>query len=111
MLKDLDCEMCNSDSPKVSEQECADFLKCLPHWQIMIENGTQTLRREFTFHTYQAGLHFTNQVAALAEQENHHPDIVLQWGRVTVIWWTHSIHALHKNDFILAAKTDSVFEH
>ena len=111
MLKDLHCEICSSDSSKVSEQECADFLKYLPHWQIMIENGTQTLRREFKFHTYQAGLNFTNQVAALAEDENHHPDMILQWGRVTVIWWTHSIHALHKNDFILAAKTDSVFEH
>lgn len=110
MLTDLHCEICNRDSVKVTEQECAEYLKFLPHWQIITENNVQKLRREFKFTTYQAGLNFTNQVAALAEDENHHPDMILQWGRVTVIWWTHSINALHKNDFILAAKTDVLYQ-
>ena len=51
---------------------------------------------------------FTNKVAALAEKEDHHPEITLEWGKVTVIWWSHKIKGLHKNDFICAAKTDDL---
>jgi 4a-hydroxytetrahydrobiopterin dehydratase len=52
---------------------------------------------------------FTNQIASLAETEDHHPLIITEWGRVTVHWWTHKIKGLHRNDFIMAAKTDAAF--
>ena len=54
-------------------------------------------------------LEFTNQVGELAEQEDHHPSILTEWGRVTVTWWTHAVSGLHVNDFISAAKTDQLF--
>jgi 4a-hydroxytetrahydrobiopterin dehydratase len=53
-------------------------------------------------------LEFTNKVGAVAEKEGHHPDILTAWGKVTVSWWTHKIRGLHKNDFIMAAKTDKL---
>ena len=53
---------------------------------------------------------FTNKVAKLAEEEDHHPEIVLEWGNVTVSWWSHKIKGLHKNDFICASKTDDLFK-
>ena len=56
-----------------------------------------------------AGLKFVSKVANLAEEEDHHPEIILEWGKVTVSWWSHKIKGLHKNDFIAAAKTDCLF--
>lgn len=51
---------------------------------------------------------FTQKIAVLAEDENHHPAILTEWGKVTVLWWSHKINGLHVNDFIMAAKTDLI---
>ena len=59
--------------------------------------------------SYEDSVAFANNVAQLAEQEDHHPEILLEWGKVTVSWWSHKIKGLHKNDLIAAAKTDSLF--
>ena len=64
------------------------------------------LEKIFTFDNYEKAVAFSNDVAALAEIEDHHPLIILEWGKVTVKWWSHKINGLHKNDFICAAKTD-----
>jgi 4a-hydroxytetrahydrobiopterin dehydratase len=53
-------------------------------------------------------LDFTNKVGGLAEEEDHHPAILTEYGKVTVVWWTHAIKGLHRNDFIMAAKTDQL---
>ena len=66
------------------------------------------LNRVFKFKDYGQSLAFTQKVAALAEEEDHHPSIILEWGTVEVTWWTHKIGGLHKNDFIAAAKTDAL---
>ncbi len=63
----------------------------------------------FKFKNFVQSLEFTNQVGALAEAEGHHPALLTEWGRVTVTWWTHKIKGLHRNDFIMAAKTDQLF--
>ena len=60
------------------------------------------------FDTYQDAMRFSQTVAVLADHEDHHPKIVLEWGKVEVFWWTHKIKGLHKNDFICAAKTDQI---
>ncbi|HKM77940.1 MAG TPA: 4a-hydroxytetrahydrobiopterin dehydratase, partial [Candidatus Bathyarchaeia archaeon] len=52
---------------------------------------------------------FTNQVGKIAQAQSHHPVLVTEWGRVTVTWWTHKIKGLHRNDFIMAAKTDQIY--
>jgi 4a-hydroxytetrahydrobiopterin dehydratase len=68
------------------------------------------LRRTFRFDGWLPAVDFTNRVAALADSEGHHPMIRLEWGKVVVSWWTHAIKGLHRNDFIMAAKTDQLFE-
>lgn len=109
MLAHEHCEVCQAGAVKLSEVELGTFLKTLPHWEQLDQQGVCKLRRSFTFKSYAQGLAFTNTLAALAEEENHHPDILLQWGCVTVTWWTHTINGLHKNDVIMAAKTDQLY--
>ena len=73
----------------------------------MIEvDGIPCLERVFKFKNFAEALEFTNQVGAIAEEEDHHPKLVTEWGKVSVQWWTHKIKGLHKNDYIMAAKTD-----
>jgi len=68
------------------------------------------LRRIFKFKNFVEALNFTNKVGEIAETEGHHPMLITEWGRVTVVWWTHAIRGLHKNDFIMAAKTNDLYE-
>jgi len=109
MLSKQTCEACRADAPKVSDDELAQLIKEIPEWVAVTEDTILKLRRVFTFKTYQQAVDFTNKVANIAEQENHHPDVLLEWGKVTVTWWSHKIKGLHKNDFIMAAKTDEAF--
>jgi 4a-hydroxytetrahydrobiopterin dehydratase len=82
------------------------FMQHLPDWQIRNQDGVDQLTRAFVFKNFSQALEFTNRVGELAEAEGHHPAILTEWGRVTVSWWTHKIGGLHRNDFIMAAKTD-----
>ena len=74
------------------------------------EDEVRKLICVFAFKDYDESLNFTNIIAKLAEEEDHHPEIILEWGKVTVSWWSHKIKGLHKNDFICAAKTDELFK-
>lgn len=80
----------------------------IPDWSVVERDGIARLERAFSFPNFVAALAFTNEVGALAEDAGHHPAITTEWGRVTVQWWTHTIAGLHRNDFIMAAKTDEV---
>ena len=102
------CEACRADAPKVSEQELEALMHDLPDWQPQVENGELQLRREFNFRNFKEALAFTNRLGELAEAEFHHPAILTEWGKVTVSWWTHKIGGLHRNDFIMAARTDQL---
>jgi 4a-hydroxytetrahydrobiopterin dehydratase len=72
-------------------------------------DGVKRLERVFKFRNFVEALGFTNKVGELAEAENHHPALLTEWGRVTVTWWTHAVKGLHRNDFIMAAKTDQAY--
>lgn len=89
-------------------QEIESYLAHLPGWQITETAGVNHLQKIYQFKNFAQALHFTNQVGAIAEQQQHHPAIVTEWGKVTVSWWTHKIAGLHVNDFIMAAKTDDI---
>jgi 4a-hydroxytetrahydrobiopterin dehydratase len=78
----------------------------VPDWAVVRQDGVPRLDRVFTFPDFAAALAFTRKVGALAETEGHHPALLTEWGRVTVTWWTHAIRGLHRNDFVMAAKTD-----
>ncbi len=108
-LAQMACVACRAGEPTVSEAESREYQKQLPDWQIINETGVPKLVRAFTFPGFASALAFTNSVGALAEQEGHHPALLTEWGRVTVSWWTHIIGGLHRNDFILAARTDDLY--
>lgn len=102
------CEACRPDSPAVTDDERASLMPQIPEWEEHVVTGVPRLRRTFHFDGWIPAVEFTNRVAALAEDEGHHPVIRLEWGKVTVSWWTHAIRNLHRNDFIMAAKTDEL---
>ena len=102
------CAACRGDSPLVSEAESRELQPQIPDWTIIEREGIRRLERIFIFKDFAEALAFTNRVGALAESEGHHPAILTEWGRVTVALWTHAIRGLHRNDFIMAAKIDSL---
>jgi 4a-hydroxytetrahydrobiopterin dehydratase len=104
------CEACKADAPRVSEAEAEVLLQQLPDWEIEDLDGIAILEREYDFKNFAAALAFTNRVGELAEAANHHPVLVTEWGKVTVEWWTHKINGLHKNDFVMAAKTERLYQ-
>ncbi len=100
----------NSSSTPLTESEIQSLSASLPAWELIQVDGEARLQRLFRFKDFAQALAFTNRVAALAEAENHHPSLLTEWGRVTVTWWTHAVHGLHANDFIMGARTDAIFE-
>lgn len=70
--------------------------------------GNHHLEKDYTFPDFVSALAFTNRVGAIAEEEGHHPDIYLAWGKVRITTWTHKIDGLTRSDFILAAKIEEL---
>src|SRR5690242_1004923 len=105
-LVDERCVACRKDAPRVTPEELAELTPLIPDWALTERDGIPRLERAFRFPTYTQALAFTQRVGELAEREGHHPAILTEWGRVTVSWWTHKIRGLHRNDLIMAAKTD-----
>ena len=102
------CTACRRDSPRVTEAEIQELQPQIPEWKLVERDGIERLERVFLFANFAEALDFTNRIGALAEEEGHHPAILTEWGRVTVGLWTHKIRGLHRNDFIIAAKIDSL---
>ena len=108
-LTQLKCTACRGGEPTVTDAEIAEFKPQVPEWKIVEVDGIKRLERVFKFKDFVSALAFTNKVGELAESEGHHPALLTEWGRVTVTWWTHKIRGLHRNDFIMAAKTDELY--
>src|ERR671931_2909011 len=103
------CVACRKDSPTVTDAEIAELHPQVAGWELVEVDGIKRLRRVFSFDDFAQALDFTNRVGALAEDEGHHPALLTEWGRTTVSWWTHKIKGLHRNDFVMAAKTDVLY--
>lgn len=108
-LKTQACEACRSNAPQVMGEELKQMLSEVPDWALVEKSGEQQLERTFKFKDFAQALAFTQQVGDLAESEDHHPAILTEYGKTTVNWWTHKIGGLHRNDFIMAARTDDLF--
>jgi len=108
-LTQMKCTACRKGEPTVTEAEVAALHPQVPEWRIVERDGIQRLERVFRFEDFAKALAFTNTVGAIAEEEGHHPALLTEWGRVTVEWWTHKIRGMHRNDFIMAAKTDQIY--
>lgn len=105
----MKCVACRAGEPTVADVEIATYQPQVPEWRIADREGVKRLERTFRFPNFVDALAFTNRVGELAESEGHHPALLTEWGRVTVTWWTHKIKGLHRNDFIMAAKTDVLY--
>jgi 4a-hydroxytetrahydrobiopterin dehydratase len=102
-LADKRCVPCRGGVPPLKGSELEVFLRNVPQWTAPNQHH---LRREFRFPDFQQALDFVNRVGAVAEEQGHHPDMLLSWGRVEVTLWTHKIDGLTESDFIMAAKID-----
>lgn len=100
---------CQAGAPPVSDEELAQLRSQIPEWELFTgDDGIRRLGRTFKFANFKEALDFTNRVGELAEAEGHHPRIITEWGQVRVEWWTHKIKDLHRNDLIMAARTDAL---
>ena len=108
-LVQMKCVPCRGGEPTVTDEEIAKLLPQVPDWEVVERDGIKRLERRFKFRNFAQALAFTNEVGEVAEAEGHHPAILTEWGKVTVTWWTHKIKGLHRNDFIMAAKTDTLY--
>jgi 4a-hydroxytetrahydrobiopterin dehydratase len=108
-LAKLQCVACRAGEPRVTEKEIAEFFPRVSQWKLVEHDGIKRLERSFNFKNFSEALSWTNKVGELAEAEGHHPALLTEWGKVTVTWWTHKIRGLHRNDFIMASKTDAMY--
>jgi 4a-hydroxytetrahydrobiopterin dehydratase len=102
-LAEKHCVPCRGGTPPLSGAELERMSSEAPAWQVVEGHH---LTRSFTFSDFRTALAFVNRVGAVAEEEGHHPDLALAWGKVDIKTWTHKIDGLTESDFILAAKID-----
>ncbi len=99
------CVPCRGGVPPLTGRELTDMLGQVSGWTVV---GEHHIRKEFKFPNFMAALEFVNRVGALAEEQGHHPDVYLAWGKVEIKLWTHKIDGLTESDFIMAAKIDKL---
>jgi len=104
-LADKTCVPCKGGVPPLKGAELHSFSHQLPNWNVVNE---QHLTRTYTFPDFKDALEFVNRVGAVAEEQGHHPDILLTWGKVEITLWTHKVDGLTESDFIMAAKIDQL---
>lgn len=105
-LADKHCVPCRGGVPPLKGAELQNFTSQLSGWKVVDEHH---LSKTFLFSDFKTALDFVNRVGAIAEEEGHHPDLSLAWGRVDVTTYTHKIQGLTESDFVLAAKIDREF--
>jgi 4a-hydroxytetrahydrobiopterin dehydratase len=102
-LAEKNCVPCRGGMPALKGKDLEKLHSEVPEWRVLNEHH---LARSFQFPDFKTALSFVNQVGEIAEQQGHHPDIVLGWGKAEITTWTHAVDGLTESDFILAAKVD-----
>ena len=100
------CVVCRPGALRMTAEQIDALKPEIPQWSVVEREGILRLERVFSFANFVEAIAFTNAVGSLAEAAGHHPALTTEWGRVTVAWWTHAIAGLHRNDFVMAARTD-----
>lgn len=104
----MKCIGCHGGEPPLTQAEILELQPQVPRWRVVELDGIKRLEKVFVFPDFIRALDFTNRVAGLAEEQGHHPALLTECGKVTVTWWTHATGGLHRNDFIMAARTDKL---
>ena len=107
-LSQQQCVPCQGNVSPVTDEEIAQYQPQIPDWSVKEENQTRYLERSYRLRNFKTALALAQRIGEVAEQENHHPTLIVEWGKLTVQWWTHTIQGLHQNDFVMAAKTDEM---
>ena len=105
VLSEKKCVPCQGGAPRLKANEIKPLAAEIPSWAVISEHH---LERSFSFPDFKTALDFVNHVGGIAEEEGHHPDISLGWGKASIMIWTHKIDGLTESDFILAAKIDEI---
>jgi 4a-hydroxytetrahydrobiopterin dehydratase len=100
------CVPCRGGVPPIKGKELQQIKQQVPQWKVVNEHH---ITRVFTFPDFKQALEFVNRVGETAEQQGHHPDILLTWGKAEITMWTHKIDGLTQSDFIMAAKIDQLY--
>jgi 4a-hydroxytetrahydrobiopterin dehydratase len=108
-LADRDIVLCKKGTPPLTEAEYAPLLMQLPGWDVVQVDGIERLQRSYFFEDPSDATAFSRFLSSIADEADHHPFLVPEQNRLTVIWWTHSIKGLHLNDFIMAARSDEAY--
>jgi 4a-hydroxytetrahydrobiopterin dehydratase len=102
------CSLIAANTPRLNKKDISRLKAELPGWETRVTGAVLHLEKSYQFKDFSQALAFTNRVGQLANQEDHHPAIMTEWSKVTVTWWTHKIKGLTMNDFIMAAKTETL---
>jgi 4a-hydroxytetrahydrobiopterin dehydratase len=108
-LSELNCSPLSASSVALPGADITHNLVQVPQWRLLEKDGLQRLERVYKFKNFKEALAFAMKVGQAAEEQDHHPAILIEWGQVTVDWWTHKVKGLHLNDFIMAARTDKLY--
>ncbi len=100
------CESCRGNVSPISRENAEALLREVPGWDL--EEGATKIRRTFRFRNFADAMECARKIGDLAEREGHHPDITVGWGYCSIVFQTHKIRALHRNDFIMAAKVNAL---
>ena len=99
-----------TDAVALSSDQIKPLLAQIPQWQIANQDGIDQLQCRFKFANFVDAMQFANAITKIAEQADHHPTLLINWGEVCVYWWSHSLRGLHGNDFVMAAKTQQIYD-
>ena len=105
-LSEEKCAPCHSGGKPLPSFEAQELIRDVPQWAL----SDKAIEREFAFKDFRASMAFVNRVADLANEQDHHPDIYIFYSRVKLILSTHKVGGLSRNDFVLAAKINSLAE-
>lgn len=108
-LAEMNCTACRGNEPALTDAEIEQPRPQVPDWPVEERGGVKRLQRAFRFDDFAQALAFANKVGEEAAEEEHHPALLTEWGKVTAAWWTHKIGGLHRNDFVMAARTDELY--
>lgn len=108
-MEDKKCKSCELDASEITQEEEEYMMSSLKEWRIIENDGIKKAQRIFLFNDFKEAISFTNKVGVLAEKHNHHPEILTEWGKVTVTWWSHGIKGLTLKDLDMAGGCDKLY--
>ncbi len=95
------CSACTAETPRIGMEDLSNYMQLVPGWKAV---SYHHIERIFRFDDFKGAMDFANTVAKIAEEEGHHPKMIIEWGKVKVQLWTHKIDGLSENDFVMAKK-------